>query len=509
MEYILPSHLTEESQRDLFLPLMEIDAIDNDNLATLPRYLSEPGVICQDCQITTESENSPGKADSFRLEGDPSVFFATIPDDDHPVFLQEFSEPWVVSHEFRTTSESEDSLGNNDVSDLCTNYWISSFTEPGNCEIVDSVTGNSPFVCGEPLLDEAITLNEDASENAEILSAISLGTFLSKDVSTDEEACLDQCASQHTSRIASSASESASPDAKGSPNTFPEDTCSITPFSEDIGETPISGECSPGNSAHVNSGIQIVDPTCYGGEITCPAVANGDEDVVFVSSREVAPTSYGDEIAYPAVADDEDVVFVSSREKAPISYGDEITYPAVADDDEDVLLVSSREVAPTSSISPSRNPAGRTCPSTRTRKRRRPRLSPEESGSKRRKLISSEETSSPGSMRLSSVWSQVFVRVAGLSLDLGDGPETYVWNPHCKSWKDNEGQEVDLVEVFGELKHLFTVTVRVNGEWPVQLTWNMEKEIFEGFDDIVEKSLHVGPGVMNKLVAEPDTGQQI
>ncbi|RYO78288.1 hypothetical protein DL762_008770 [Monosporascus cannonballus] len=421
MECFQSCYLIEESQRDSFLPRMEIDGIDNENLAIFLPNFFEP--VSQNFQTTLESENSLGNSDSFPLEGDPSVSSAGINDDDPAAFLQEFLKPGIVSQDFQTTPESEDLLGNNYVSDFCTNYWASGFTESGNCESLDSVTRNSPFVC-EFLLDEDTPLNKDASRDAEVPSAISSEIFPDGNVSTDEDAYLGHCASQHTSCIGSSASESASPDAEGLPSTRLEDTWSITPFSKDPVETPTSGECSPANSAHMNSGISNVDPT---------------------------------------------------------SHGDEITYPAVADDDDDIVFLSSREITPTPSVSPSRNPAGRTSPSTRTRKRHHSRLSSEERESKRRKPTSSEEPSSPGNIRSSSLWSGVFVRVVGLSLDLGDGTETYAWNPH----------------------------LRVNGEWPLELTWNMEKEKFEGFDSIIEKFLHVDPRVMEKLVAEPDIGQEI
>ncbi|RYO76738.1 hypothetical protein DL766_006530 [Monosporascus sp. MC13-8B] len=114
MEFIPPCHLIEEPQRDSFLPRVEIDAIDNENLAIL-QNLSEPGVISQNFQTTLESENSLGNSASFPLEGDPSVSFAAVNDDELAAFLQEFFKPGVVSQDFQTALESEALLGNNDV----------------------------------------------------------------------------------------------------------------------------------------------------------------------------------------------------------------------------------------------------------------------------------------------------------------------------------------------------------------------------------------------------------
>lgn len=109
--------------------------------------------------------------------------------------------------------------------------------------------------------------------------------------------------------------------------------------------------------------------------------------------------------------------------------------------------------------------------------------------------------------RTSTKWKNVALEEAGYHLDSGD--EAFSWNRRQRSWKYRFGSYFTDLPEFDLFDTQFYITVRPNGGngFPVKFSWNKEKNLFTGFDEMNQKPRWMSEDLVWELMCNPDKSQ--
>ncbi|KAI0121048.1 hypothetical protein BJ170DRAFT_600366 [Xylariales sp. AK1849] len=107
-------------------------------------------------------------------------------------------------------------------------------------------------------------------------------------------------------------------------------------------------------------------------------------------------------------------------------------------------------------------------------------------------------------------WSDVYIRIEKIICHIGDFPQDFTWDRHRRTWRiadEDIWDSEDLgCNVLGGLPFFLVVVRPCADGFPISLSYDEDREMFAGFDDMCRKRIQVTSDGMAELFANPDYG---